>query len=454
MRARRGLIGAALAALTLAALGPVSLAAAHRPFRVPRARPTEQLATGRHAYTVPEAPGSPVCTAHFCVHWVAEGIDAPSPLDTNGNGIPDFVEEVERVAEHVYSVENGRLGWRKPKPDGTKGGNGKTDVYLKDLGGRLFGYAVPDRPPLGRGRRLPRRLSGYLVLDNDYSSLEFPHTMQLNDLEVTFAHEYNHVLQFGYDVYQDPWFAEATAVWMEDRVYDRIDDYLRYVRLWVRLYDLPLTSSSTKEYGSAVWNEWLAHRYGSGIVREAWRRAIHTKPAGFSVAAYDSAIRAAGGPGFGPDFARFARDVAEWRTGRVFREGPQYQDVPRQGTLPTDGRPLRARLNHATFQLLRVHARSGRAVLVRARAPRGIAAGLSLVGRIGSGRQGRTVSKLSFRPQGGAMAVRLPRPRRFRRITAVLVNADTRVSGFSGRRLDWNYLTESAPFWVRARVVR
>jgi hypothetical protein len=52
------------------------------------------------------------------------------------------------------------------------------------------------------------------------------------------------------------------------------------------------------------------------------------------------------------------------------------------------------------------------------------------------------------------MTVRLSRPGRFRRITAVLVNADTRAEGFSARRLDWNYLTDTAPFRVRARAVR
>ena len=49
--------------------------------------------------------------------------------------------------------------------------------------------------------------------------------------------------------------------------------------------------------------------------------------------------------------------------------------------------------------------------------------------------------------------MRLGRPGRFQRITAVVVNADTRAEGFSARRLDWNYLTDTAPFRVRARSV-
>jgi hypothetical protein len=427
-------------------------------FRQPAARPTDHPDPARHSYTVPEAPRSPACAGRFCVHWVAEGVDTPNLSDDNGvddgDGIPDYVERVLAVGAHVHAVENEKLGWREPLSDGARGGHrGKTDVYLEDLGRILFGYAAPD---LGqpRGNRLPRRLHGYLVLDNDYRGSQYPGTRSLADLEVTFAHEYCHILQMGYDAYQDAWFAESTAVWMEDEVYGGVNDYLRYVRRWVHLYSTPLTANSIREYGDTVWNEWLVHFYGRDIVRDAWSRALHTRPGGFSVAAYDSAIRAAGGPGFSLDFARFARDVAEWHADGRFREARLYPDMPRQGSLPRDGQPLSRSLNHATFQLLRVHPRPGRGVEVEATAPRGVTAAVALVGRIGGGRGGRTVSKLSFKPHGGAMAIRLDRPGRFQRITAVLINADTRAEGFSARRLDWNYLTDTAPFRVRARTLR
>ncbi|MGH3264944.1 MAG: MXAN_6640 family putative metalloprotease, partial [Trebonia sp.] len=379
--------------------------------------------------------------------WVAVGVDAPNLADSNGIGdggrVPDYVERVQAVAEHVYSVENGAMGWRAPKSDGGMGGSeGKTDIYLSQIGGALFGYAVPDRGQASREHRIPRRLHGYLVLDNDYSPSEFPGTTQLGDLEVTLAHEYNHILQFGYDAFQDAWFAESTAVWMEDQVYGGMHDYLRYMSRWGREFATPLTASSVREYGSAVWNHWLAHRYGRTIIRSAWARAIHGKPAGFSVGAYDAAIRAAGQSDFSHDFARFSRDVAEWRTGTVFPEGPLYPDLPRQGTLPIDGRPLIRHLNHTTFQLLRVHARRGRQLLVHAAAPGGSAAGLALVGRIGSPRHARVVSRLSFKRGGGPMSVRLAQPGRFNRITAVLVNADTSANGFSPRQLDWRYLDD------------
>lgn len=420
-----------------------------------RSRPTDEVDPNRNAYPVPEAPSSPACSRHFCVHWVDQGLDAPGPSDRNGNQVPDFVERVLRVAEHIHTVENDKLGWREPKSDGPKGGGeGKTDVYLSQIGGELFGYAAPDRGQASRQHRIPRRLHGYLVLDNDYSAFEFPHTKPLNDLEVTFAHEYDHILQFSYDAYQDPWFAESSATWMEDQVYNDVNDYLRYVRRWVRLYETPLTTSSIKMYGSAVWNQWLARRYGGAIVRKAWAGSIDARPGGFSIASYERALRAVGAPDFSHEFTRFAAAVAEWRTGRGFRESRLFPDVPRQGHLPLDGERLRRLLNHTTFELLRVRVRRGRAVVVHLTAPRGTAAGLALVGRLGSERGGRTVDRIRYKRGGGRLTVRLRDPGRFQRITAVAVNADARARGFSARRLDWRYLTDRLPFEISARLLR
>lgn len=456
----RQIVSAAAVLLLCAALA--SPAAARKPFLMPQPRPTEAAARptddpdpNRNAYSVPEAPGSPACSRHFCVHWVDEGLDAPDLGDRDGDGAPDFVERVLRVAERVHSVENEKLGWREPRSDGRKGGRrGKTDVYLSQIGGELFGYAAPDRGQATKRHRIPRRLHGYLVLDNDYSAFEFPRTDPLADLQVTFAHEYNHILQFGYDAYQDPWFAEASATWMEDQVFNGIDDYLRYVRRWVKLWETPLTTASIKEYGSAVWNQWLARRYGPGIVRKAWAAAIDARPGGFSVGSYERAIRSAGPSSLGHDFTRFAAAVAEWRTGQGFRESRLFPDAPRQGHLFLDRGPQTRLLNHTTFQLLRVRARGGRAVMVHLVAPRGTAAGLALVGRAGSERGGHAAYRIAFRRGGGRLSVRLPRPGRFQRLTAIMVNADARSAGFSVRDLDWNYLTDGLPFEISGELLR
>ncbi|MGE0066204.1 MAG: MXAN_6640 family putative metalloprotease [Solirubrobacterales bacterium] len=453
--------GAALAAPGLADALPSLASPSQKPFKSPKPRPTEarQRPTddpdpNRNAYSVPEAPRSPACLEFFCVHWVAEGLDAPSLADANADGVPDYVEKVLQIAEHVHQVENEKLGWREPKSDGRNGGGfGKTDIYLSQIGGNLFGYAAPDRGQVSKDHRTPRRLHGYLVLDNDYSAFEFPGTKPVQDLQVTIAHEYNHILQFGYDAFQDPWFAEATATWMEDQVYNGINDYLRYVGRWVHRFDTPLTTNSIKEYGSAVWNQWLARRYGPQLIRKAWARSLKTKPGGFSVAVYDAAIRAAGGSDFSRDFARFAAAVPEWRTGAGFRESDLFPDMPRQGKLALGAAPEAHLLNHTTFEPLQVVARRGRAVVVHATAPLGTAAAVALVGRIGTERGGKVIANVDYQRSGGRLRVQIGDPGRFSRITAVLINADAEASGFSARRLDWRYLTDQVPFEIRANLI-
>ena len=447
---RPGRLAIPLAALAAALVVAVPAGAAPRAFERPG-----NLPLGRDSYAVPEAPLSPHCGPHFCVHWVDQGPDAPRLKDTNGDGVPDYVERVLAVAENVHRVENEKLGWREPLSDGALGGgDGETDIYLAEIGPQLFGYAAPDRGQDETPGGTPRHLHGYLVLDNDYEPFEFPRTTQGRDLKVTIAHEYDHILQFGYEAYEDPWFAESTAVWMEDQVYNGIDDYLRYVRHWVGLWQTPLTSPSLKMYGSAVWNEWLAHHYGPALIREAWADATEARPEGFAVAAYEAAIRAAGPSSFSHDFTRFAADVAEWRTGIGFRESGLYPDMPRQGSLEPGAEPVTRRLDHTTFTLLDVPARSGREVEVQVTAPEGVAAGLALVGRLGSEGDGETVKAVAYSRIGGTLTARLSDPARYQRITAVLVNADARAEGYSAGRVDWNYLAEDEPFGIGARIVR
>src|SRR6187455_2732732 len=117
MRNRRRLLVGSSAALLLTAalagsahaspdLAPAALASkAQKPFLAPRWRPTDDNDPNRNAYSVPEAPASPACSRHFCVHWVDQGLDAPNLGDRDGDDVPDFVETVLRVAERVHRVE-------------------------------------------------------------------------------------------------------------------------------------------------------------------------------------------------------------------------------------------------------------------------------------------------------------------------------------------------------------
>ena len=60
------------------------------------------------------------------------------------------------------------------------------------------------------------------MIDNDFDPAQYGGAAALESLRVTLAHEYAHVLQYGYDVLADGWHYEASAVWMEQRMYPAI----------------------------------------------------------------------------------------------------------------------------------------------------------------------------------------------------------------------------------------
>lgn len=220
---------------------------------------------------------------HFKIHYVRQGDSAVynPDADYNVNGHPDWVDTVGMVLEHVWHTEINALRYVTPPNDEwyhdtlDNGGDGKYDVYLLDLEGFL-GFTQ------GEFFVSPNSSSAtsYIVLDNDYT--EWAAHSQLEWLQVTSAHEFFHAIQMGYDggEYEidgdnvKPYWMEMSAVWMEEMVYDGVDDYLGYL---LHFFDYPWLSLKTfrnltdqHAYGSCVWPMYLQERFDTTIIRDIW----------------------------------------------------------------------------------------------------------------------------------------------------------------------------------------
>ncbi len=80
------------------------------------------------------------------------------------------------------------MGFRPPPRDGRHGGDGRFDVYLKDLGSQgLYGYCAPEYRVPG----LRQVASGYCVLDDDFARRQYGANPKVS-LRVTAAHEFFH----------------------------------------------------------------------------------------------------------------------------------------------------------------------------------------------------------------------------------------------------------------------
>ncbi|HXF72306.1 MAG TPA: MXAN_6640 family putative metalloprotease, partial [Actinomycetota bacterium] len=197
------------------------------------ARPTDGAAdTEGDGYAVPAVSR---CATNVCVHWVTSTDDAPDLTDADADGTPDWVETTMAVLEEVWTTEVTTLGYRAPKSDLTSPNHGpdaRLDVYLVDIGDAgLYGYCITDDPNAVDPSYPYWDVSAYCVLDDDYAQAQFPPpaTSGIEALQATAAHEFFHAVQYAYDWFEDAWFAESTAAWMEDVVYDDVDDNLQYL---------------------------------------------------------------------------------------------------------------------------------------------------------------------------------------------------------------------------------
>ncbi len=251
------------------------------------ARPTDGPADpAGFGYAVAEQP--PLCNTRLCLHYVGAGPDAPPSLDWANLNLA--------VMDSVWTTEVDTLGYRAPLTDGVKGGSPQFDVYLKDLGGDLYGFCA------GETRVKKRTGSGYCVLDNDFAAAQFPTGTPEGNLRVTAAHEFFHAIQYAYDYAEDPWMMESTATWMEERYATDVNDNVQYLP-WSQLYApyLPLDLFSRTEgayqYGNWTFWEYLSSQYGTRLVNKAWKQSGSLKSDGGknSIPALQKVLKGKGG---------------------------------------------------------------------------------------------------------------------------------------------------------------
>ncbi len=232
-----------------------------------------------HSYLTPavyyDSPGG-----HFRIWYVTSTNDAPELVYSHGDTIPDWIHICAEVLDRVWTTEIDTLGYRSPPADGPwyggedYGGDERYDVYVENLNRHfIYGYTQSEFYIEGG---TPRAATSYLVVDNDYAGI-YP-TAGAEGLKVTAAHEFFHAIQFAYDTLEERFFMEISSTWMEDMVYDDINDYYYYLQNSGSIFYHPERSLSTfdgiHEYSACVWNHYLTERHGADLIREIWEGCV------------------------------------------------------------------------------------------------------------------------------------------------------------------------------------
>lgn len=206
-------------------------------------------------------------TDNFVIHYTLSGNDETTE---------DFVEEVLDFVEHVLEVQIQDLGWPAPPRDCGEGGDNRYDFYLMEILDEdgILGYAQPEQVvgdnPASEELEEQWAAYGYMVLDNDYDGVPAP----LIVMRATVAHEFHHLVQFGYDVGDEiNWYYEATASWIETKTSDEQDvtDYT------LAVFREPHLCIGTREdeTGLRIYGEWLlidsiAQDFGNDAIIDLW----------------------------------------------------------------------------------------------------------------------------------------------------------------------------------------
>ena len=251
----------------------------------------------------PGQPGSPYSsvnlpkkfdTTHFRFHYTTVGPHAPPLEDVNPmNGVPDYVDLCAEAHERSFYIEVNLMGFKKPLDDfwvAENGGNHKYDVYLFEF--PALGFTTTD---WYNGRVLPTVVTFGPYFAINSRLYDYYGKLRGNRfIETTTAHEFLHGIQFAYNAFMPGWFMEASATWIESKVYDgglsedrddipdpdeigetnAYDDYPMQLGIFLDQPDIALDSRvGLHEYAAVIWVFYMAERFDVDIVRQIYGTA-------------------------------------------------------------------------------------------------------------------------------------------------------------------------------------
>ncbi len=222
---------------------------------------------------VPTLTGEATYTStggRFVIHYATSGTDTPTPAVPYT--VASWVQQVGDTFESALTTYQG-LGYRPPP-------SLPYHVYLRSLAAaRVYGQTTAQTAFPSAG--FPNAYGSFIEIDKDFTNPIYTGTpaiyTPLQSLQITAAHEFHHAIQFGYNVFFDVWYAEATSTWYEGELFPAVLQYYGYVPKWfansTRQLDLAVDANAVATgagYGRWIFNRYLTELHTTSTVRTVW----------------------------------------------------------------------------------------------------------------------------------------------------------------------------------------
>lgn len=207
---------------------------------------------------------------YFKIHFDT-ALNSPEmvpPEDKDSNLVPDFVDRIALYCDSSFDAIVTGMGYLPP-PDDASGGDSRYDIYL--LAFPAYGVTFPDSP----GDSLWEDYSSFIGIHHDFYGFapnDDPEGDTIGSQKVTVAHEYFHAVQLAYDRYEELWWMEASATWMEEVLFPEVNDNYNYLPYYFNYPEIGLQNISEgfHLYGTFIWPTFLHQKYNQQIIKDIW----------------------------------------------------------------------------------------------------------------------------------------------------------------------------------------
>lgn len=207
----------------------------------------------------------------FMIYYETSGPDAVPGEDSDGDGVPDYVEWTASAADSSWNHEVNTLGYSDPVV-------GSSDPYKIYIEIPFFGSGAYGETHLGSYKSVSDPT--IIVINNGLDDPGFHVNTDENPtrgaIKVTVAHEFKHAIQYTANQWggETGSWLEMDATLMEEVVYDDVNDYYAYISTQQSIFNNPQQSFYPGSYYHVTWALFFEEKYGSQFWVDVWNTII------------------------------------------------------------------------------------------------------------------------------------------------------------------------------------